>query len=734
MILTDEPLKSPDQDRLGFAPFAKRIATIIKNMQVKESIVFAVCGKWGSGKTTFLNFLTHYLMEKDSIITVKFNPWWFSGKENLLLQFFNTLNVVLGKNGSKLEKVTKHLKIFSKILGLLSSSAPIISPFLKPAKDITDEFNNLLTELNNKTVEDIKEEICNELKNFEGKIVVIIDDIDRLTADEIRELFTIVKAVADFPNTIYILAFDKEVVVRALEKVQEGKGEDYLKKIIQVPIELPLANKTTIRKMLIEELGVVLSGTPEEFFDQTYWWNAYFDGIDPFIKTVRDVKRLTNAIRVTYPSVKGEVNAVDFIAIETLRVFCPEVYEVVKNNPDMFCGHSDRNLYSSRDIEILKRFHQNWLSKLPDELKDFEENIKNLLKRLFPKLEGVFGNTHYGPDWEQEWRRECRICSREVFPRFLCYSVPSDDISRYEMEAILSSLNNMEDFGKHLKHLATQIRSDGSTKLSVFLERMEDYTSEIPLDYIPVVIETFFDMGDEFIIPEDEGGDFLSWRNDIRMGRIIWQLLQRYNDKNKRFEILRNAFEKGRAISMMVSKLISLWQQHGKYEGIKKSDEDILLGEDHLEALQEIVLDKIKGEAVKDGGLLNTPFLPSVLRAWKEWENEDEVRDWVSKVVALDEKLPIFLSKFLQKTSSATITDKVAKIRWRLNPNWLKDFIDLDILERRCKEVLSNELISTTLDDKQKLAIKQFLKEKQLLDEGKNLNDLFFKEKEEKEN
>ena len=103
-------------------------------------------------------------------------------------------------------------------------------------------------------------------------------------------------------------------------------------------------------------------------------------------------------------------------------------------------------------------------------------------------------------------------------------------------------------------------------------------------------------------------------------------------------------------------------------------------------------------------------------------------------VVASDKKLPIFLSKFLQKTSSATITDKVAKIRWRLNPNWLKDFIDLDILERRCKEVLSNELISTTLDDKQKLAIKQFLKEKQLLDEGKNLNDLFFKEKEEKEN
>jgi len=724
IILTDEPLKSPNQDRLGFAPFAEKIATIIKNMQVKESVVFAVYGKWGSGKTTFLNFLVHYLKEEDSIIIVKFNPWWFSGKENLLLQFFNTLNVVLGKDGTKLEKVTKYLKIFSKILGLLSSSAPIISPFLKPAKDITDELNNLLTEINNKTVAEIKEEICNELEKFEGKIVVLIDDIDRLTANEIRELFTIVKAVADFPNTVYILAFDKEVVIRALEKVQEGKGEDYLEKIIQVPIELPLANKTTIRKMLIDELNAVLSGTPEELFDQTYWGNVYFDGIDPFIKTVRDVKRLTNAIRVTYPSVKGEVNAVDFTAIETLRVFCPKVYEVIKNNPNIFCGNSQDLLYGSQNPE-LKQFHQNWLSDLDNIPDNLKEAIKNLLKRLFPKLECVFGNTHYGHDWEQKWRRECRICSREIFSRFFCYSVPSDDLSRAEMEIILNSLPDKGRFCEYLKYLIKQKRSDGSTKHSVFLERMEDYTSKIPQDYIPIIIETFFDIGDEFIIPEDEGKGFLSWRNDIRMGRIIWQLLRRYNDKNKRFEILKNAFENGKAISMMVKELISFWKQHGKYGGTKKSDKDILLDENHLETLQEIVLDKIK-EAVKEGKLLNTPFLSSILYRWKEWRNEGKVRDWVSNVVASDEKLPIFLSKFLQKTSSATITDKVAKIRWRLNPNWLKDFIDVDILEKRCNEVLSNESVVAILDDKQKLAIRQFLEEKHLLDKGKNPDDPFF--------
>ncbi|RLG22911.1 NTPase, partial [Methanosarcinales archaeon] len=339
------------------------------------------------------------------------------------------------------------------------------------------------------------------------------------------------------------------------------------------------------------------------------------------------------------------------------------------------------------------------------------------------KLEGVFGNTHYGPDWEQEWRKKCRICSKVIFPRFFSFSVPSDDLSRAEMETILNSLPDKERFCKCLKYLIKQKHSDGSTKLSVFLERMEDYTSKIPQDHIPIIIETFFDMGDELIIPEDDF--FISWGNDIRMGRMIWQLLRRYNDKNKRFEILKNAFEKGQAISMMVNELISFWKQRGKYGGTKESDEDILLDEDHLETLQGIVLDKIK-EAVKEGRLLNAPFLPSVLHYWEEWGNKGEVRDWINRVVSSDEKLPIFLSKFLQKTSSETITDRVAQIHWRLNPNWLKDFIDVDILEKRCNEVLSNDSIVATLNDKQKLAIAQFLEEKHLLDKGKNPDDPFF--------
>ncbi len=717
IILADQPLESPEQDKLGFAPFAQHIATIIKNLQVKESVVFGLYGKWGTGKTTFLNFLTYYLNDDESIVIVKFNPWWFSGKEDLIGQFLQNIKLTFDKSTKTMQKnISKKIDPYIKALGAVPKVGWIAKTWMEYEK------------ASEKTVEEAKEEIIQQLNKIDGKIVVFVDDIDRLTAQEIRELFTIVKAIADFPNTVYILAFDKEVVIKALEKVQEGKGEDYLEKIIQAPIELPLINKTTIRKMLFEELDEVLSGTPNELFDSTYWENVYQDGIDSFINTVRDVKRLTNALRITYPSVKGEVNAVDFIAIETLRIFCPEVYNLVKDNLSMFCGHSNEfNLYGSRGKEILKQFHQNWISdlNLPDNLK---EKIKELLKRLFPKLESIFENMHYGPEWELDWRKKCRVCSKEIFSRFFSFSISPDDLSKAEMEAILSSLPDKEMFCTHLKHLVTEKRSDNSTKLSVFLEKMEDYTSEIPKDNIPSVIETFFAVGDELIIPEDEDEGFLYWGNDVRMRRIIRQLLRRYRDKNDRFKILKNAFEKGQAISMMVIQLTSFWQQHGKYEGTKKSDKDILLDEAHLETLQKIALNKIK-EATEKDRLLNTPFLPAVLYRWKEWGNEREVKDWVSNIVASNEKLPIFLSRFLQKTRSVAINDRVAKIDWRLNPNKLKDLIDLDMLEIKCNEVLSNNSIATKLNVKEKLAVKQFLKEKHLMDKGKNPDDPFFLEK-----
>ena len=134
---------------------------------------------------------------------------------------------------------------------------------------------------------------CQNGKRAATEILVMIDDIDRLTADEIRQLYRVIKSVADFPNVIYLLAFDKRVVINALEKTQDipGAGEEYLEKIVQTPFELPIPDKNSLRSLLFEKLNLILTDTPEELFDKRYWLNVYFQGIDHFITTPRDVIR-----------------------------------------------------------------------------------------------------------------------------------------------------------------------------------------------------------------------------------------------------------------------------------------------------------------------------------------------------------------------------------------------------------------------------------------------------------
>jgi predicted KAP-like P-loop ATPase len=98
LILTDTPLQNPEDDRLGFAPFAKNLANTICKVKSKGCLVFALYGTWGSGKTTCLNFTSQYIKERPEAqqpIIIRFSPWWFSGHGNLLQQFFREFCIAI---------------------------------------------------------------------------------------------------------------------------------------------------------------------------------------------------------------------------------------------------------------------------------------------------------------------------------------------------------------------------------------------------------------------------------------------------------------------------------------------------------------------------------------------------------------------------------------------------------------------------------------------------------------
>jgi len=564
-------LEDPAFDKLGYAGFAETLANGIQKMVPSEGLVIAVYGAWGSGKTTMLNFVEHYARkapEGKRPIIFRFNPWWFSGAEELTLHFFTELRLVLGKSPGFGKQLLTNLADLADIVSEQTPYAPLGKLAAFGLRKAAQQKRDVI---------ELKREIANALNEQNNIILIVMDDIDRLTADEIRQVFRLIKAVADFPNVVYLLAFDKKVIVEALREMQGLPGENYLEKIVQVPFELPLPSSGSLQKLLFAELDVILADTPNGMFDATHWGNVFIDGVRHFIATPRDVVRLTNTLHVTYPAVRGEANPVDFIAIETLRVFCPLAYDFVRKNPFMFTGHTgpmDRP-------QDLKPLHEEWMKDIQ---KEDLEAVKSLLIRLFPKFQAAWENIHYPAEFESIWRRDRRVCSPDVFPVFFSLTVLEGNISNYEMRAALSLVNDANAFAARLLQFANQKRPDGTTRAPVFLDQFMDYYKEIPVGSIAPVIQALFDVGDKLLVPEDEPRGLFEDRNEIRIGRIIWHLLPRL-DEEQRFSILSDAMTKGQALSIIVHTASDLARQHGKYGAKPDPPEKRFLTIDHAEQL-----------------------------------------------------------------------------------------------------------------------------------------------------
>jgi predicted KAP-like P-loop ATPase len=204
------------------------------------------------------------------------------------------------------------------------------------------------------------------------------------------------------------------------------------------------------------------------------------------------------------------------------------------------------------------------------------------------------------------------------------------------------------------------------------------------------------------------------------MGRVIWQLLKRL-DETYRFDLLKESISDGRSISTIVHEITVEGQGHGKY-GVDKPypEEERTVNAEHLKELENVALERVRN-AAQDNSLLQTPHLSSVLYRWSDWASGDEVKQWIDKVIKDDNNLVALLEKFLQKTSSQSMDDRVLRFEYRLNPKWLEPFTDINHVFDRVNELVQND----NLTDRQKIAIKSFIREYNMIQQGLNPDSPF---------
>ena len=458
----DIPKKSKDDgDDLKFAPYASRVTQGILNYSQNETFIISLEGEWGCGKTTLINFIKEDLKKKrDKVEILDFNPWLITGIEQIIKVFFDELIKVLSYGSFAVkwnEDIKKDLQTLASLIlpDKIAIDVGLVKLGYKP--------KDALLPKNEKTLMQIKEKINKYLRDSGKRIVVIIDDIDRLTDQETELVFRLTKGIADFDNLIYILLYDKGVVSKSLEKFKSENGQKYLEKIVQYPLTVPKPHKTTIKNLLFEEMNKILKKLDNEkvqyIFNQDTWSQVQ-QVVDKYIKTVRDINQIVNIISFEYPIIATEVNFTDFFVISLIKLKNYALYELIKNKPSDFFLNKNRIFKpESEEGRIQENFDNN--------LKEFHD-FKDLLEIIFP----IFSEYDYRPSGSHKMKY---INNIYYFENYFSFATSDDKISTqeyYEIKKLFIS-SKFEAFEKLL------LEVDKNQKSSYFLDMFYEFDEHI---------------------------------------------------------------------------------------------------------------------------------------------------------------------------------------------------------------------------------------------------------------
>lgn len=233
----DQPKKELKDDRLGYSPFAERLANVVINMNVPNGYVIGLHGRWGSGKTTVVNFILEHIkkhqeMAKDEakkVEHVDFRPWIVSGHQDLMAAFFKLLSEQMKPKEGKVKKFfNRGMRTTAEGADNLVDAAATLSVAIDPSGGVFSSLaggfgkkalNAALGKfLNTPSLQKAYKDLRDLLSKSNRHFLVTIDDIDRLEDDEIKSIVQMVKTIGRLPNVIYLLVYDREIVWQALDE------------------------------------------------------------------------------------------------------------------------------------------------------------------------------------------------------------------------------------------------------------------------------------------------------------------------------------------------------------------------------------------------------------------------------------------------------------------------------------------------------------------------------------
>jgi hypothetical protein len=478
--LVDVPITNDSEDLLGRVRFVEQYYEQLTKFVSNDSFVFGLNGAWGTGKTSTLNLLRNRLRKDPHFILVEFNPWYFQSAETVIRRFYETVGYAVN------EKF-----YYPSLSSAVRRYARILAPTLKHYGvdfDWSQEPN----------VTDVKKLVESYIANSGRRVVVIIDDLERASGDELLAVLQTVRLSANFQNTLFILAYDQAQICAQLESNKISAA--FLEKIIQSPQELPAADQSEIDRFLIyttpgihtshidqllDKLGI--EGIRRQEFDKVSS-ELYASILFKFFPTFRNAKRLMTSFSVRLPVVKDEINLRDFFLLEILRTFANTVYQDILNNPYYYLPvWTDKAMMASPfGLELDEKDKESTRKKVRahvDELlsaQPHKDEIRSILKILFPaRIEESFGRQmNYGEAYKDASRSDKKIAHPECFDKYFLLAVPKGTVSDSKVENILQKWTNASAPEKTIAHDLEEMRSRAELvpvldRIVIFLARLD---------------------------------------------------------------------------------------------------------------------------------------------------------------------------------------------------------------------------------------------------------------------
>lgn len=689
---TDKPINTEEQDLLGRTTFSKQLGKAICEYNAKDGLVIGLFGKWGSGKTSVINMAENEINrltkeDENKPLFMRFSPWNYSDKDNLISLFFQSLkNKIEIQDDEQIKnKLGKALRDYAEVFDVLSLVPVIGSGVATILKTLSQVQGTNLMQVPD--LDKTKENLEQELIKANKKIIIVIDDIDRLNNSQIRDIFQLVKQVADFPNVIYMLVMDREVVCSALAEVHNIDGNEYLEKIIQVPFEIPKVRKTKLDDVLFTKLNQIINDLSHDVvLDKNYWGEVFENCISPYINTLRDVNRVVNTFRFRYVTLYQETSFEDMLGITTLEVLEPQLYKWIFNNKEVVCGGIMHGLVSNKDNK-------------QDYRKLYEEEFENMgidsnvaikcISTMFPVFGKKVNEYNYFDESMSDIRGKMRVAHKERFELYFIFDLDDIKVSRNTINDCIFYFDS-----DTLSTVIEKINKSGN--IIYFLEEMRSLCDKIPYNRLSLIASVMLDLHGKF--EGENSRDIFTPSASNIANYFIESIFKKINSEEEKYQIIRSSVEKvdKNGLAAMARIINSIELSYGRLARDSENKGKQIISLEHLEELEKIYVEKIRSitssESLSD--------IKEFSIAFYLWEHFDEkgVSEYIKKLFESE----VNILKFICSIANEWLgTDG---IRWDFTLKNYQKYISRDKIYNIIQKFDKNRLYEFTDIEKIKLA------------------------------